>query len=134
MSVRLRYRIETSVSSSPADLKDLGNVCLEVTSDAPSEGGIWKTRVLKNTDPIIPLDSITEAVFLMLRIVPSDPTETLAPIDITLNETTTLTVLPVGLAKEAHFLVSSAGLTSLQIANLDSLAVDADVTICTCGD
>ena len=134
MSVRLRYRIETSVSSSPADLKDLGNVCLEVTADSPSEGGIWKTRVAKNTAPTIPLDSITSAVYLMLRFVPSDPTETLAPIEVTLNESATLTVLPVGAAKEAHFLISSAGLTSLEISNMDTLAVDADVTIATCGD
>jgi hypothetical protein len=134
MSVRLRYRIETSVSSSPADLKDLGNVCLEVTSDAPSEGGIWKTRVLKNTNPVLPLDSISEATFLFLRIIPADPTETLAPINVTLNGTATLTLLPVGTSNTAHFLISSAGLTSLQIANNDNLAVDADVTIGTCGD
>jgi hypothetical protein len=49
VSIRLRYHVETSVSSSPADTKDLCNVCLSVTSDLLSEGGIWKTRVAAGT-------------------------------------------------------------------------------------
>lgn len=134
MAIRLRYRVETSVSSSPADLKDLGNVCLDVMSDLPSEGGIWKTRVLKGVTVTLPLDSISSAVFLMLRIVASDPTETLTPVSVTLNGDATLSVAPVPGAKESNFLMSAESLTSLQIANTATGAVDVDITIGTAGD
>lgn len=134
MAVRLRYRIETSVSSSTADAKDLGNVCLDVMSDSPSEGGIWKTRIGAGVSANIPLDSISTAVFLMLRIVASDPTQTLTPVSIGLNGTASLSLAPVGTAKEANFLMSAEGLTSLQIANTATGAVSIDVTIGTCGD
>ena len=134
MAVRLRYHIEASVSSSPADTKDLGNACFNVVSDAPSEGGIWKTRVIRNTTVTLPLDSITEATFLMLRIVASDPTETLTPVNITLNGTATLSVAPVGGTKESHFLMSAEALTSLTVSNTATGAVDVDIIIGTYGD
>ncbi len=134
MSIRLRYHIETSVSSSPADTKDLGNVCLNVTTDMPSEGGIWKTRVAAGADVVLPLDSIAEAVFLMLRILPADPTQVLTPVDITLNGTATLTLAPAGDAKESTFLMSALSLTSLQIANTDPAAIAIDVIVATAGD
>jgi hypothetical protein len=134
MAVRLRYRIETSVSSSNADLKDLGNVCFDVMSDDPSEGGVWKTRVAAGASVTLPLDSISTAVFLMLRIVASDPTETLTPVSIGLNGTASLTLAPVGGAKEANFLMSAAGLTQLQVANNHAGAVSVDITIGTAGD
>ena len=95
MAIRLRYRVETSVSSSQADLKDLGNVCVDVLTDAPSEGGIWKTRVLKTATVTLPLDSISAAVFLMLRVVAADPTEVLKPVEVTLNGTATFSLAPV---------------------------------------
>lgn len=134
MAIRLRYHIEASVSSSPADCKDLGNACFNVVSDAPSEGGIWKTRVLKNTTVTLPLDSITEAVFLMLRIVASDPTETLTPVRITLNGDATLSVAPVPGTKEANFLMSAEALTELIVSNTANNAVDVDIIIGTSGD
>lgn len=134
MSIRLRYHVETSVSSSPADTKDLGNVCLNVTTDIPSEGGIWKTRVAAGADVLLPLDSIAEAVFLMLRILPADPTQVLTPVDITLNGSATLTLAPAGDAKESTFLMSSLSLTSLQIANTDPAAIAIDVIVATAGD
>lgn len=134
MAIRLRYRVETSVSSSPADLKDLGNVCMDVMTDAPSEGGVWKTRILHGATVTLPLDSISSAVFLMLRVVASDPTETLTPVNVTLNGTATLSLAPVSGAKEANFLMSAESLTSLQISNTATGAVDVDVTIGTAGD
>lgn len=134
MAIRLRYHVETSVSSSPADTKDLGNVCLNVTSDLPSEGGIWKTRVAAGADVVLPLDSITEAVFLMLRVIPADPTQTLTPVSITLNGTATLSLAPVGQSQESTFLMSAEALTSLQITNTDPAAVPIDVVIGTAGD
>lgn len=134
MSVRLRYHIEASVSSSTADTKDLGNVCLDVLSDAPNEGGIWKTRVAAGDTVTLPLDSISEAVFLLLRIVSADPTLTLTPVDVTLNGTATLSLAPVGTSKESNLLVSSAGLTSLQIANTAVGSVAIDIVIGTAGD
>jgi len=134
MTVRLRYHVTTSISSSPADTKDLGNVCLDVTSDSPSEGGVWKTRVAAGADVVLPLDSISEAVFLMLRVIPADPTQTMAPIDITLNGSATLTLAPVGSTREATFLMSAEALTSLEIANNKPDAVPVDIVIATAGD
>ncbi len=134
MSIRLNYRIGVAVSSSSADLKDLGNVTFDVTSDTPSEGGVWKTRVAAAATVTLPLDSITAATFLMLRIVASDPTETLTPVAITLNGTATLELAPVGSSKESNFLISSSGLSSLSVANTDDDAVSIDVTIGTAGD
>lgn len=134
MAIRLRYHIETSISSSPADTKDLGNVCVDVTSDSPSEGGIWKTRVVAGADVVLPLDSITSAIFLMLRVIPADPTLEMTPVDITLNGTATLALAPVGPAKEANFLMSAEGLTSLQVANNRANAIDVDIIIGTAGD
>lgn len=134
MAVRLRYHIEASVSSSTADCKDLGNVCVDALSDAPNEGGIWKTRVAANATVTLPLDSITAATFLMLRIVSADPTLTLTPVSITLNGTATLTLAPVGTTKESNFLITSDGLTSLQVANTATGAVAIDIIIGTAGD
>lgn len=134
MAVRLSYHIEASVSSSPSDAKDLGNACFNVTSDAQSEGGIWKTKVLKNVTVTLPLDSIVEATFLMLRVTASDPTETLTPVNITLNGTATLGLAPVGNTKEANFLMSAEALTSLTVSNTALNAVDIDVIIGTAGD
>ena len=134
MSVRLRYHVTTSISSSPADSKDLGNLCLDVTADTPNEGGIWKTRVLAGATVVLPLDSIAAAVFLMLRIIPSDPTTTLTSVDVSLNGGSALAVAPVGTAAESTFLMSAKSLTSLQIANTDPAAVDVDIVIATAGD
>jgi hypothetical protein len=134
MTVRLRYHIEASVSSSTAECKDLGNVCLDVRTDSPNEGGIWKTRVAAGATVNIPLDSITEAVFLFLRIFAADPTQTLTPVDITLNGTATLRLAPVGNARESNFLITSDGLTSLEVANTDAAAVPVDIIIGTAGD
>ena len=134
MSIRLRYGVTVSVSSSPADSKDLGNVCLNVSSDEPNEGGVWKTRVLAGATVTLPLDSIAAAVFLMLRIVPSDPTLTLTSVGVALNGGTPLDVAPVSGAAESTFLMSAKSLTSLQIINTDPAAVDVDIVIATAGD
>ena len=134
MAVRLNYHIEASVSSSTADCKDLGNVCVSCVSDSCNEGGIWKTRVSAGASPTLPLDSISAAKFLMLRIVAADPTQTLTPVAVTLNGTATLSLAPVGTLREANFLMTSDGLTSLQVANTATGAVDIDVIIGTAGD
>lgn len=134
MSIRLRYHVTTSISSSPSDSKDLGNICIDVTSDGPNEGGIWKTRVLAGATVILPLDSIAAAVFLMLRIIPADPTLTLTSVGVALNGGTPLDVAPVSGAAESTFLMSAKSLTSLQIINTDPAAVAVDIVIATAGD
>lgn len=134
MSVRLRYKVTAAVSSSSAEENDLGNSKFEIVDDTPSEGGSWKTTVAPATTDVIDLDNIASAKFLSLRFAPKDPTLTLTAVGVILNGGPALQVQPLGAAKEAHFLISSAGITSLSLANTAVGAVAVDVTICVAGD
>jgi hypothetical protein len=134
MTVRLRYHLAVTISSSPSDSKDLGNVCIDVTSDSPNEGGVWKTRVAAGATVVLPLDSISAAVFLMLRVIPADPTQVLTPVGIVLNGGTPLSLAPVGNSPESTFMMTAAALNSLEIQNTDTAAIDIDIVIGTVGD
>lgn len=135
MSVRLRYKISVAVSSTPAEENDLGNVKYEVVADSTNEGGVWKTTVANAVTATLPLDSITSAKFLLLRITSKDPTLEMAPVTITLNGTITLPPIgPVGDMKEAIFMISTTGITSLSVANTDPSAVTVDIVVGTAGD
>jgi len=81
----------------------LGNTSVSVTSDVPSEGGMWKTVLAAGATVVIPLDSIATAVFLMLRATASDQTLTMAPLRVTLNGTDSVVLAPIGTGREAHF-------------------------------
>ena len=134
MSVRLRYKVSVAVSSTSAEENDLGNSKFEIVDDTPSEGGSWKTTVAALATDVIDLDNIASAKFLTLRMAPKDPTQTMLAIGVSLNGGPALMVVPVGAAKEAHFLISSAGITSLSLANTQVGAVPVDVTIGVAGD
>jgi hypothetical protein len=134
MSVRLRYKLTAAVSSTTAEENDLGNAKFEVVTDSNNEGGIWKTTVAAGATDTIELDNITTAKFLMLRFTPTDPTQTMTQVSVTLNGTATLPVYPAPNSKEAVLVVTSSGITSLSVANTDPSSVKLDVIVGVVGD
>jgi hypothetical protein len=135
MSVRIRYRIEASVSSTSAEEKDLGNVVYEVVNDESGDGGVRKTLLAGGaTDVSIKLNQVTTAKFVLIRTNAKDPTDTLGPIDIKKNaiggEVTTIEPLPG--ATEAHMLLVTSGITDLFATNSGS--IDTEVTVMAVGD
>jgi hypothetical protein len=136
MSIRLRYKLSVAVSSSQAEENDLGNTKYEVVSDSANEGGVWKTTVAAAATVTLNLDNIASAKFLMLRFTPKDPTLVMTALVLTLNGTIVLPPInPVGAAQdEAIFMISTSGITAVQIANTDVAAVAVDVIVGVAGD
>lgn len=136
MSVRLRYKLSVAVSSSLAEENDLGNTKFEVVSDDSDEGGVWKTTVAAATTVVLNLDNITSAKFLMMRFTPKDPTQVMTPVVLTLNGTIVLPpITSVGSTQdEAIFMISTSGITAVQVANTDVASVPLDIIIGTSGD
>lgn len=135
MAVRVRYKLTLACSSSNAEENDLGNAKFEVVSDALSEGGVWKTTVNANATLALNLDNIASAKLLMLRFTPKDPTQVMTPVVMTLNGSIILPAIqPIGDMDEAIFMLSSAGLTSVSIANTDVASVPLDIIVGAAGD
>jgi hypothetical protein len=135
MSVRLRYKMTAAVSSNQAEENDLGNAKFEVVTDLTNEGGVWKTTVAALTTATLNLDDITTAKFLMLRFTPTDPTQTMTAVTVTLNGTAVLPpVYPVPNAKEAMLMLTSSGITAVTVANLDPASVKLDIIVGVSGD
>lgn len=135
MSVRLRYKIEASVSSTSAEERDLGNVSYEVVDDDSGEGGVRKTLLAAGvTDVSVMLTEISDARFVLIRTNAKVATDTLGPIDIKKNgaggEVTTIDPLPG--ATEAHMLLVTSGITDLLATN--SGTVDTEITVMAVGD
>lgn len=135
MSVRIRYRIEASVSSTSAEEKDLGNVAYEVLDDDSGEGGVRKTLLAAGaTDVSVMLTEISAARFVLIRTNAKDRTETLGAISIKKNaiggEVTTIEPLPG--ASEAHLLMATSGITDLFATNGGT--VDTEITVMAVGD
>lgn len=135
MSVRIRYRIEASVSSTSAEEKDLGNVVYEVVNDQSGEGGVRKTLLVAGaSDVSIMLNEVSTAKFFLIRTNAHDPTEALGAIEVKKNviggEVTTIS--PLTGATEAHMLVATSGITDLFASNPGT--VDVDVTVMMVGD
>lgn len=134
MSVRVRYLVQASVSSTSAEEKDLGNVTFEVVTDVEAKGGTWKTVVpAESTDLALQLGNIANTQLLLLRVATSDPNDTLAAITIKRNSSggEPQTVAPVGDAKEAIYLASTNGVTALYATN--TLTFDVDVWVTAVG-
>lgn len=120
MSVRLRYALQASVSSTSAEERDLGNVKLEVMTDVETKGGTWKTVLpTGSTDVQLPMDSITTVQLLLVRTMCNDPNGTPNGITIKRNSTSGEAILikPVGDAKEGLFLLSTDSLTAIYASN-----------------
>jgi hypothetical protein len=140
MTVRVRYKIQATVSSSSAEEKDLCNQMWEVVCDGLGEGGSWKTVLLAGAgvlpDPPVQLylGNVASAKLVIVRTNSKDPTQ--APNEIVLmrNSPTgeATTVIPLVDAKEAHMLLISDGVTALYAINPGT--VDMEVTVVAAGD
>lgn len=135
MPVRIHYKITATVSSTEAEEKDLANQQWEVVSDANGEGGSWKTR-LQAGDVDVPLNlgNLANARFVAIRTTSTDPTNVPGPVSIRRNLVTgeQITIVPVGLAKEGHFILATDTLTALYATN--SATTEMDVTVVAVGD
>jgi len=135
MSVRIRYSIEASVSSTPAEEKDLGNVAYEVLDDDSGEGGVRKTLLAGGaTDVSVMLTEISAARFVLIRTNAKDSTNTLGVITIKKNAIggEPITVEPLPGASEAHLLMVTSGITDLFATNAGT--VDTEITVMAVGD
>ena len=135
MTVRVRYKITATVSSSSAEEKDLANQSWEVVCDSLSEGGSWKTTLpAASTDIQLYLGNIASAKFVAVRTNAKDPTQPPDPITLKKNSPTgeelVVTVLPD--AKEGHFLFSADGITALYATNAGT--VEMEITLVAAGD
>lgn len=135
MSVRLRYSIIASVSSTSAEEKDLGNVSYEVVNDDSGEGGVRKTLLAAGvTDVSVMLTEISAARFVLIKTNAHDPTETLGAITVKKNVVggEPITIEPLPGAKSAHFLMATTGITDLFASNAGT--VDVDIIVMAVGD
>lgn len=126
--MRLRYRIEVSISSTYNEERDLGNTRWEVVTDQQTEGGVWKATLANgSTNVPLPLDTIADATFVAIRINPTDPNDTANAITIAINSTmsTPITIAPISQESQTgHFLLSTTGLTALYASNSGSVSMD----------
>jgi len=135
MSVRIRYKIEASVSSTSAEERDLGNVAYEVVDDDSGEGGVRKTLLAAGaTDVSVMLAEISTARFVLIKTNSKDPTDTLGAITVKKNIIggEAITVEPLPGATSAHLLMATSGITDLFATNAGT--VDAEITVMAVGD
>lgn len=135
MGVRIRYKIEASVSSTSAEEKDLGNVACEVVNDSQGEGGTRKTLLAAGaTDVSIMLTEISTATWVLIKTNTRDSTDVLTGIDIKKNDIANevTTIEPLSGATQAHMLMSASGITDLFATNSGS--VDIEITVMAVGD
>lgn len=128
--VRLRYKIQISVSSTTAENKDLGNAAYECVIDSEAEGGSWKTQVNAGVENLqLFLPNVASASFLMLRITSVDPNDIPNSLFIKRNaiDGEPLEIAPFSGPKEGHFLMTTRELSALYVTNSGS--TDMAVTI-----
>ena len=135
MAVRLRFSVATSISSTTAEEKDLGQSSFEVVSDAQGEGGNWKlTLPAGSADVQLQLGNISSLAFLAIRTNAKNPLDD--PAAITLKKDSAsgepITIAPLPDTKEGHLLLTTTGITALYLSN--SGTVDMEVTVAASGD
>lgn len=136
MAVRVRYSMKVQISSTTAEDKDLGNLSFEQVSDDMGEGGARKfTLAGSAVDVPLSLGNVASAKLVLIRTVSKDPTVALPEVKVRLNLITgeQISLLPVGShAKEAHLLLTSAGVTALFASNIGT--TDVELTLAVAGD
>lgn len=135
MAVRLRYRLEVAISSTPAEERDLANPKWEVVTDTQGEGGSARTFLLAGANNVqLNVPTLLDIRFLMIRITPKDPT--LIPGEIRLMRNLVsaepLPIIPVGDLRESHYMVSTKSLTIIYATNMGT--VDVYVSVFAVGD
>jgi hypothetical protein len=135
MSVRIRYRLEASVSSTSNEEKDLGNVQYETVSDTLGEGGSRKNVLAPGaTDVEITTREIASKGFLLVRTNARLATDTPSNIEIKKNGVggEIIDVVPIGSTREGFLLLTTSGVTALYASNPGT--VDMEVTVVAAGD
>lgn len=136
MPVRVRYSIKVQVSSSaePED-KDLGNLSFEIVDDQLGEGGSRKFTLAAGASNVaISMGDVSAGKFVMIKTNPKDPLDTPGTINVRRNlvGAEEIGIVPIGNAKEGHFLLSTTGLTALYASNPGTVAME--LTVAVCGD
>jgi len=135
MAVRLRYRIEAPVSSTPSETKDLGNARFEVVSDHLGEGGSWKTLLESGASEVqLYMGNIESVKFLLIRTAPRNQNVDPVDVEIRLNDLTTdsIVISPLSGAREGHLLLCSDGISAVYASNMGG--VDMEITVVAAGD
>ena len=135
MTVRVRYKITATVSSTEAEDNDLANQRWEVVCDTFGEGGSWKTTLAPGeTNTKLYLGNLSNAKVVVVRTNPKDPTQTPGEIVLRKNTETgeATSVLPMGSSKEAHLLIATDGIIGLWATN--NALCDMEVTVVAAGD
>jgi hypothetical protein len=135
MTIRFRYKVSLSASSTSNEERDLGNATYEVVSDSSGKGGAVKVIIPKNTtNQQVPLSGISAPSLLAVRTNALDPS--LPPVNLDMRKNSTggevTTIAPFG-AKEGLYMVTVTGLTALYFTN-SSTTTDMEVTIFIAGD
>ena len=135
MTVRVRYRIEASVSSTTAEERDLGNVVYEVVNDTMGEGGVRKTTLAPAaSDVSLALADVASARFVVVRTNTVDATATLGIIEVKKNTVGNEIheIVPLPGATEAHMVWATQDITALFASNPGTVAVE--ITVMSAGD
>lgn len=134
MAVRARFRIEAGVSSSSAELKDLGRLVMEVVTDGFNEGGTRKFRLAGGaTNVTLALGNVAVGGAVLIRTTSDNPNDPVPDVEILLNGgVEPLLIRPVPDAKEGHFLLTTDSITSISASNLGTTVVS--LTLLFVGD
>lgn len=135
MSVRVRFRMEASVSSTSNEEKDLGNVCYEDVTDALGEGGSRKNLIVASASDVdITMTEIADASFVLIRTNARTSTDTPGTIEIKKNGIggEVIDVVPLASTREGFLLLTTTGITALYASNPGT--VDMEVTVIAAGD
>ena len=134
MAVRVRYKIEVSISSTTAEDKDLGNHNYLVISDSAAEGGSRKVVLAAGvTDVVISMRELATAKFIVIRTNALNASET--PGTITFKKHSTLgeetSIVPLS-SSGGHFLLSTDSVTALYASNPGTVSME--ITVIVAGD
>lgn len=135
MTIRARIKVETAISSSTAEERDLGYRKIEVVTDGLGEGGTWKTKLPASTTNLeVSLRDVEEGALVVISSNSVSPNDTPATVTIKRNSTAgeDIDLVPLSGTKSAHFLLTTAGLTAIYATNEST--VDMELTITICGD
>ena len=135
MSVRTRYRVEASVSSTTAEEKDLGNLKMEQACDSQADGGSRKNVIVAAaTDVDVTPRQLATTRMLVIRTAAKNPNDTPATINLKKNSALgeVWAIVPLSGTREGYFVTTTDSVTALYVSNPG--AVDMEVTVMAAGD
>ena len=130
MSIRVRYTVQSAISSTSAEERDLGNVYWQIVTDQETKGGTTKTVVPAGTVGLqIQIDNVSTIQYLAIRTVSNNPNAPPCPVSLYLNSSLAVPILitPLGDAQEGHLLMSTDEVTAIYMSNTGP--TDMSVTV-----